>query len=598
MTKSLIWFICMAIQMIKLSRLYANKKQIFPDIEFHDGLNVIFASVSKHIKNKSSHSLGKTTLVDVIDFCFLKQINKSHILKKNCFMDFIFYLEIKYGKDNYVTVRRPVDGKVSLTTKRKSFRFTTEDLVGWEHQNLSFKDAKEELNKLICPSLVLKSGFNYRNGLRYCLRKQTQYENTFKVNNSRESDSSWAPYLASVIGISSQTVQKKYETNKRVESIKSAIKEVNNLPSESGQSLEAEITQIEASVSRMRLELDKFDFKKSDENVSKELIDDVSENVSFMVKNIYSLDQKISAINKSLETEFSFELDKVINLFEEVGIYFPDGLARSYDDLIKLNESMSVGRNERLLKTKRELLKERDALDSKLDIERTRQQELTTVLLQKDAFEKYKTLQNRLSKEEARAAVLNERLAKIDLASELSEKLELAETEKNIAGKKLETETKVRGNEKLTKAVSIFGELVDNVLGLAAFFYTETNKDGNIQFKIGLQDQTALNEGFSYTRVLSALFDITLLILHPKEDFYKFCYHDGLLESLDDRLKIKLINEWRKVSNENGLQFIITVLDSDLPLNNDKKEYFKDEEVIRVLNDRGVDGRLFKMDAF
>ncbi len=584
--------------MIKLSRLYSNKKDIFPDVQFHDGVNIIFDSVTKHINNKSSHSLGKTTLIDVIDFCFLKQISKTHIFKKNCFLEFVFFLEIKYNDNKYVTVRRPVSGKISITTKSEPFRFVTEDISDWDCQDLAFKNAKDKLNRLICPDSIRLSGFSYRNGLRYCLRKQTQYENTFKVNNSRETDSSWAPYLASIIGINSHAVQEKYEANKRVESIKNAIKEVNNLPTESGQSLEAEITQIEASTSRMRLELDRFDFKKSDEKVSEELIDEVSENVSSMVSNLYSLDQRISAINKSLQAEFSFEMDKVLNLFEEVDIYFPKSLTKSYEDLISLNESMSIGRKKRIVNTKRKILKEREKLTGTLDIERSKQQELTAVLLQKDAFEKYKQLQNRLTVEESRAAVLKERLAKIDLASELGEKLEQVESERNVAAKKLEAETKVRGNEKLTKAVTIFAELVDVILGLSAFFYTETNKDGNIQFKIGLQDQTAVNEGFSYTRVLSAIFDITLLTLHSKSDFYKFCYHDGLLESLDDRLKIKLINEWRRISKQHYLQLIITVLDSDLPLNNDKKEYFRDEEIIRELHDRGMEGRLFKMPAF
>jgi uncharacterized protein YydD (DUF2326 family) len=136
--------------------------------------------------------------------------------------------------------------------------------------------------------------------------------------------------------------------------------------------------------------------------------------------------------------------------------------------------------------------------------------------------------------------VLKERLARIDLATELGDKLELAESEKNKSAKRLEIATRVRGNEKLARAVTLFSELVDHILNFSAFFYTNTNKDGNIQFKVGLRDQTAINEGFSYTRVLSAIFDATLLVLHSKEDFFRFCYHDGLLESLDDRLKLLL----------------------------------------------------------
>ena len=584
--------------MIKLNKLYSNKKEIFPDITFRDGLNVVFASVSKNITNNASHSLGKTTLIDVINFCLLKQIDKHHILKKECFTEFVFYLEIQCETEKYVTIKRPAIGQVSITETTEPFRETSEEEQTWLFDKLALKKAKTKLDQLICPKSISTSGFTYRNGLRYCFRNQTQYENTFRVNNSREDDSRWAPYLASIIGINAKTVDEKYKSNKRIESLKNAIKEIQNIPTESGQSLEAEITQIEASVRRMKVELDKFDFKRSDENVSEELINEVSENVSSMVSQVYSLDQKISAINKSLNTEFSFEIDKVLELFKEVEIFFPSSLEKSYNDLINLNKDMSIGRKERLVKTKKKILGERKTIKENLDSERSKQQTLSKILVQKDAFEKYKQLQNRLIDEETRVAVLKERLEKIDLASELKDKLKNEKNEQDTVAKELEKETKVRGNIQLTKAVTIFSEIVDKVLNFSAFFYTETNKEGNIQFKIGLQDQTSVNEGFSYTRALSAIFDITLLILHSNSDFYRFCYHDGLLESLDDRLKLKLISEWRQFSTKHSLQFIITVLDSDLPLIDDKKEYFSDDEIIRELHDRGDDGRLFKMPAF
>jgi uncharacterized protein YydD (DUF2326 family) len=454
------------------------------------------------------------------------------------------------------------------------------------------------LDKVITPKVQINSGFNFRSGLRYCLRKQTQYESTFKVNTSREGDASWKPYLAYTLGIKPETVRDKYKVNKKVESLKSAIKEVKDLPKDSGQSLEAEITQIIASVSRMQLEIDKFDFKKSDESVSKELVEDVADKVVNLNKNIYSLDQRLFAISKSLEAEFTFELNKVVSLFEEVGIYFPEQLNKSYDDLIKVNTEMSSGRKSRLKETKKSILLERDTLNIELDVNRKRQQELSQILLQKDAFEKYKLLQNRLSKEESRLAVLKERLNKIDMASELGFKLEEAKTIQKDAGQALELATRVRGNETLTGAVTMFSNFVEEILAISAFFYTETNKDGNLQFQIGLKDQTSVNEGFSYTRVLSAIFDLTLLMLNKDKDFYKFCYHDGLLESLDDRVKVKLLNTWRETSESSGIQLIISVLDSDLPLTKDGKAYFSKSEIIRELHDRGESGRLFKMKAF
>lgn len=127
----------------------------------------------------------------------------------------------------------------------------------------------------------------------------------------------------------------------------------------------------------------------------------------------------------------------------------------------------------------------------------------------------------------------------------------------------------------------------------------QTNSEGNLEFKIGLKDQTSLNDGFSYTRTLSAIFDITLLTIHSNESFYRFCYHDGLFESLDDRVKFKLIDKMREISESCGLQFIISVLDSDIPISDSgKRLYFSQKEIVRELHDNGNSGRLFNMPAF
>lgn len=196
-------------------------------------------------------------------------------------------------------------------------------------------------------------------------------------------------------------------------------------------------------------------------------------------------------------------------------------------------------------------------------------------------------------------AVLKERLEKLDTASVLEQKLAQAESDKQNSARQLELATRVRENIKLKKAVEIFSEFVESILTISAFFYPKTNEAGNLEFKIGLEDQTTVYDGFSFTRVLSAIFDLTLLTLHSAGDFYKFCYHDGLLESLDDRVKIKLIDVWRITAELHQFQLIITVLDSDLPLTaQGKKKYFKEEEIIRELHDRGDSGRLFKMKPF
>ncbi|HCH1489103.1 TPA: DUF2326 domain-containing protein [Vibrio parahaemolyticus] len=583
--------------MIKLNKLYSSDEEVFPTITFVEGINVVFASVSNN-KSKSSHSLGKTTLVDIIDFCFLKKVVKGSVLRNERLSGQQLFLELKLGKDKYLTIKRVVSGKISIVTTTTPCSMAGQPNIPWGYTNLSFDKAKEVLNGLICPSLLTESGFHFRSGLRYCLRKQTNYEETFKVRAGQEPNASWVPYLGSILGIDAQSINEKFEANKRVDALDNAIKQIKDLPTDSSQSLEAEITRIEATVTKMKITADSFDFKTSDEVVSKELVNEVSTRVSSLTKELYSIDQKILAINKSLLIDFYFDLEKTLELFEEVKIHFPEGLKRSYEDLISVNEEMTKGRKSRLIQSKKEIVSYRVTLEGELNSEREKQQKLSQLLLQKDVFKKYKELQNKISKEESRVATLKENLKRLDLVGTLDEKLEEAKSEKRKKGRKLEPATKLSQNEILKSAVTIFSGMAENILDLDAFFYVELNKEGNLQFDIQLKNQTSINEGFSYTRVLSAIFDVTLLLIHSKVSFYRFCYHDGLLESLDDRIKVKLIKLWREISNQNGLQLIITVLDSDLPIVNGQRQYFPKDEVIRELNDKGDEGRLFKMPAF
>jgi len=586
--------------MLYLSKIYCNFDKIFPQINFHKGLNVVFASVTKGFNNKDSHSLGKTTLVDLINYMLIKQVDKSFFLRKNReFHDFIFYMEIKTANNFYITIQREVSGKISLKKSKNESVFNESDSKEWEDQKLGVRAAQKRLDELLLLSPVKRLGFSYRTGLRYCMRRQSQYENIFKVNTSREGDLNWKPYLSGLLGISSKLVAEKYETNSRATNVGNAIKELKDIPKQSTQGLEAEITQLRQSLERKQKELDDFNFEKSDQRINTSLVREISQSISENNKEIYSITHKIQAIDNSLKADFSFDLEKVRELFEEIKIHFPKDLIHSYNDLIELNKQMTIGRKGRLKRIRKKLISEQKEVQNQLNELNKTQQKLSLLLVEKSMFDKFKVLQAKFSREESRLAVLEERLQQADTASNLQVTLAEIEQIKNDLAQQLDAETRVRDNQTLKKAVELFSEYVEIVLNLNIFFFAETNKEGNLEFRINLKDQSSVTDGFSYTRVIAAIFDLMLLSLYHETDFYRFVYHDGLLESLDDRVKVRLIKLWRKIAKEQRLQLIVSVLDSDLPLEESgEKHYFKKKEIIRELHDRGDNGRLFKMKAF
>jgi ankyrin repeat protein len=96
---------------VQLSRLYTNLDEVFAPIHFNAGaaskrLNVVFAEVTrKKTKDGDSHNLGKTTLIEVLDFLLLKDITSTdHFLERHRerFGDFVFYLEVALHGGGYL----------------------------------------------------------------------------------------------------------------------------------------------------------------------------------------------------------------------------------------------------------------------------------------------------------------------------------------------------------------------------------------------------------------------------------------------------------------------------------------------------------------
>ena len=61
-----------------------------------------------------------------------------------------------------------------------------------------------------------------------------------------------------------------------------------------------------------------------------------------------------------------------------------------------------------------------------------------------------------------------------------------------------------------------------------------------------IQDEKSLHatsegKGTSYKKLLCAAFDIAVLKSFATESFYRFVYHDGILEGLDNRKKVQFL---------------------------------------------------------
>lgn len=589
--------------MLKLIKLYSNKQEEFPEIVFRDGLNVIYASVTKKTHDKrTSHSLGKTLLADLIDYMLIKDAGKTFFLReKDVFKDFEFYLEVQTAQNLFITIQRPTIGKVSIYTSNDKVNILSGSNYSVVGKNLGIEAARSGFDQILHLAVVKEALGNFRKGLRYCIRRQEEFLNIFKAKNINEKDKDWKPYLSGLLGINPDLVAGKYNTKETINRLNTAINELEliGLPQQGASALEAEITRLEKSTSEMAGELKAFSFQRIDQKITRELVEDVGSKIAKINQDLYSVEQKLADIDESLTADFDYDISQIKELFESIQVNLPAQLVKTFEDLVELNKRMTHGRKEHLEKAKEKLLSQFGSLNTARSELNDKQKELSNLLIEKEAFKKYQLLQSKLSNEESRVAVLRERLTKMDSAAELKTRLNACVREEEQLTDRLLANARQSNNGVIKNINGIFGELIKDILGIDAYFYLSINREGNPHFQTGISDNTTVNRGHSFNKVMAACFDVALLTHYSDSQYYRFAYHDGLLESLDDRVKLRLIDSWRTLAERNKLQLMITVLDTDVPENEQgSKVYFKEEEIIRELNDKGDTGRLFRMAKF
>jgi len=597
---------------VKLISLYSNNEALFPTISFHDGLNVVFARVQDPTqKDRDSHNLGKTFLIEVIDFCLLKTADKSHVFRKfeEIFGDFDFYLQVLTDKGQWVTVRRSVQGKkpVSLfISDTQAPRLSHIDEEEWTVNGLSVPKGEEALAMLL--NLTVLRPYDYRKGLGYVLRRQSDWDEVFYLERFRRGkDKDWKPFVAKLLGFEPALVLRKYDLGEQLSSKQQLLRA---LEQEAG-SRSSEYDRVkglielkQADVTKKHRELEQFSFRELEAEVSQSGAQEIEEEIGRLNERRYTIDYEVSEIDRSLEANLPFDLERIQQVFQEAQLTFPDSLSKGYTDLIDFNRRVSVSRGERLSKLRVELLEERQQIESdlvRLDGERHR---ALRILSERETLQKYRLLQDQVRAQEAEIAELERRLDKLDMAATTQREIQELQAKIGDCAKDLADSVR-KDNPTLSEIRRKFSLYVERVLNVPALLSVNTNDSGNLDFAVQTLDrsiaerETSEAAGTSYRKILCACFDLTLLSVYAKEPFYHFVYHDGVLEGLDNRKKVNLLELVRDVCAEFHLMYITSLIDSDLPRDErDQKLLFSQEEVVRELHDQGDVGRLFRMPAF
>ena len=593
---------------MRLSRFYSDQPEIFSPIDFVAGLNVVLAEIRlPENQQRDTHNLGKSTLGRLLDFGFLAGKNpKFFLFRYPQFSAFVFFIEVELEDDSYLTVRRSVADATRIAFKKAVVGQQDFSALGernWDHWDVPFDRAKDLLDSLLDWRALKPWG--YRKGLGYFLRSQDDFRDVFQLKRFANAHADWKPFLAHLLGFDGDLVTRHYA---KEDELAETVRIEQTIQNELGGTV-VDVSKIEGmlllkqqDLDRKQALLDAFDFRTDDKAQTRALVDEVDQRIAQLNGRRYTLQANRKKIDLSLkEDQILFDPEEAREMFAQAGVLFEGQIKRDFDQLLSFNRAITEERQGYLEEERAEIDVELKSVNTELTALGKRRSETLRALSDTDAFLRYKRMTAETVTLRADITSLERQRGHLRRLQALRHDIRTLGAEHGALQELIEQNVETQNRQPTSRFSQIrlfFNEIIEEVLDRKALLNVFPNTRGHLEFRAEILDEggnaTSADMGFTYRKLLCVAFDLAVLRVHLNDRFPRFAYHDGVLESLDDRKKELLLTVLRAYADR-GLQSIITLIDSDLPKRAEGDAVFEDAEIIVRLHDEGEQGRLFRM---
>ncbi|MGL5050838.1 MAG: DUF2326 domain-containing protein [Fusobacteriaceae bacterium] len=581
---------------MKLSQLYSNDTNFKP-IKFNLGFNIIIGKVIKeNYKDTDTHNLGKTSLTKLLDFMLLKEIDKDHTFLKHfsIFEKHEFYLEVLLNDGIYLTIKRKVNNntKISFYLSNKSEYLINNEQ--WDELDLPIRKAKKFLNSKLDFS-IFKKGYTYQTFLPYFLKDENSFDTNFEKLFSNQKHETWKAPLLDLLSINSKFYKTKLKDEAKLDLLK---KKYPDKESFSTQLIEKEAQKklYEKKLYDLQQQIETCDYFNIDENITQESVNEVLQEISRLNTIKYNLSYDIKKLNESLEAESNtIDVEELQDLFDEVNLFFPIELKRTYDDLVNFNKQIFSERQESMKKTLIEKETKLKQVNKDLVILNDQQKKMVSILKQKNIYEKLLEQQKEVIFLETTIENISNNISTlkntISIFSEMSKLTNDIST--NIEKLRENIFTNASDFNKVLNTITqnIFKTRI-GILNIVL------NGNHNPDFKLSFMEAATLKmtsegDGGTYGEWLCACFSLYLAIIYSKYDFYRFLFQDGIMETGDNRRKVDFIEEIKRICKEHNIQYITTAIEHEVNSPEVKKLLLPEDIVLELTDDPSGNGTLY-----
>ena len=259
------------ISRIRLNRLY-SESNIFEEISFHDGVNIILGEKydDSSVKGRKTNGVGKSMSIEFLDFGFLNDYEKSRIAK---IQKEVFPLEENVILD--------LDIGDEAITKKRNRKQADQPVIIREGRTVSFdklQDAREYLTGLIFPKLNGKKVPSFRNLFSILMRdERSEFTDIIKCHDlTKKIPDDLSAHLF-LLGFSLEAYKNTLETIKEIEAVNTVIakdkKELTQEGKKKISDVKAELNALEDELQKLEDAIESFKTNETFDSMEADLIE-------------------------------------------------------------------------------------------------------------------------------------------------------------------------------------------------------------------------------------------------------------------------------------------------------------------------------------
>lgn len=532
-----------------IHRITANRPS-FRTVEFGAGLNVVLADRTEVETGKDTrHGLGKSTLIDIIDFCLGARVRTGNGLAIDALAGWEFTLEFSVGGERF-SATRAVDKPAKL-------KVVCDSSTGAPPLAAMFGQAEWHglLGKRMFSLHSDESGRygpSYRGLLSYFVRGGAAYVDPFRHH---EQQPPWNRQVnvAYLLGLhwrtasQQQALKDKEKSARQLERAATAEKEIEG--SITIGALEAKRVLLKDRLAAERKALDEFKVHPQYASIQQEA-DRLTAELHELADANVTDQMMLGRYREAVDDKEKPPNVPVARLYEEVGVVFSDAVRRKLADTKRFREQIIANRRDFLATEIKRFGKRIAERERKIDALSNERAEHLDILKTHGALEEMTRLQERI-------VGIRENLERVMTAIDQRETLEAKKREIVTRRRDLVKIAKQAHEERRSvwrRAIALFNENSQILYEVPGKLVIDVEDNG---FSYDVKIDKRGSDGVDKMKIFC--FDLMLLQSRPEREGIDFLIHDStIFDGVDSRQRARTLERANAVGDRLGKQYICT----------------------------------------